>query len=261
MNKKNIMIAIFIILVIMILLFVILLFPKEKNDITNVLDNYSVIPEQKEVKEIDENTTIQGIVELNHNGYIYIFNGQHFGEYGFEIEEYTMANIIDKKQECIDYYTSEKYDTSYIQEGDVIICTGNLKKFYYGDNDFDTKENEIIVLKKDDFNAMQQKVFESENPVITLGDIFIFDRKDDVTPGIESHLYLKYDIEDNTNPDIVHHFPFGEKVYVTDATEIKGNLQKGKKVKVEYDYSDEESNNAKYADERVKLKSIEVIEK
>ena len=36
---------------------------------------------------------------------------------------------------------------------------------------------------------------------------------------------------------------------------------KDKKVKVEYDYSDEESNNAKYADEMVKLKSIEVIEK
>ena len=28
-----------------------------------------------------------------------------------------------KKQECIDYYTLEKYDTSYIQEGDIIICT------------------------------------------------------------------------------------------------------------------------------------------
>ena len=28
----------------------------------------------------------------------------------------------------------------------------------------------------------------------------------------------------------------------------------------DYDYSDKESNNAKYADERLKLKSIEVIE-
>ena len=36
----------------------------------------------KEIEETIENTTIQGIVELNHNGYIYIFNGQHFGEYG-----------------------------------------------------------------------------------------------------------------------------------------------------------------------------------
>lgn len=217
----------------------------------------------KEIEEIIENTTIQGIVELNHNGYIYIFNGQHFGEYGLEMKEYTRANINDKKQECIDYYTLEKYDTSYIQEGDIIICTGDLIKYKYtmGDNDFDTKENDIMVLKKDDFNTMRQKVLESENPVITVEEVFIFDKKDDVTPAVESHLYLKYDIEDNTNPDIVHHFPFGEKVYVTDATEIKGNLQKGKKVKVEYDYSDEESNNAKYADERVKLKSIEVIEK
>ena len=217
----------------------------------------------KEIEETIENTTIQGIVELNHNGYIYIFNGQHFGEYGLEMKEYTRANINDKKQECIDYYTLEKYDTSYIQEGDIIICTGDLIKYKYtmGDNDFDTKENDIMVLKKDNFNTMRQKVLESENPVITVEDVFIFDKKDDVTPAVESHLYLKYDIEDNTNPDIVHHFPFGEKVYVTDATEIKGNLQKGKKVKVEYDYSDEESNNAKYADERVKLKSIEVIEK
>ena len=56
-----------------------------------------------------------------------------------------------------------------------------------------------------------KKVLESENPVITVEDVFIFDKKDDVTPAVESHLYLKYDIEDNTNPDIVHHFPFGEK--------------------------------------------------
>jgi len=272
MNKKRIIIIICIILAISLGYIVFVNIYQEKKDTENI-GSYSEIydkerhliydmSKEKEVIEMVENITIQGVVELNHNGHIYIFNGQHFGEYGFEMEEYTRANIDNKNQECIDYYTSEKYDTSYIQEGDVIICTGNLKKFYYGDNDFDTKENEIIVLKKDDFNAMQQKVFESENPVITLGDIFIFDRKDDVTPGIESHLYLKYDIEDNTNPDIVHHFPFGEKVYVTDETEIKGNLQKGKKVKVGYDdYSDEESNNAKYVDERVKLKSIEVIEK
>ena len=28
-----------------------------------------------------------------------------------------------------------------------------------GDNDFDTKENDIMVLKKDDFNTMRQKSF------------------------------------------------------------------------------------------------------
>ncbi|MCI8344564.1 MAG: hypothetical protein HFJ42_01040 [Clostridia bacterium] len=263
MNKKRIIIIICIILAISLVYIAFVNIYQEKKETENV-GSYSEIyymSKEKEVIETVENTTIQGVVELNHNGYIYIFNGQHFGEYGFEMEEYTRANIDNKNQECIDYYTLEKYDTSYIQEGDIIICTGNLKKFNYRNSDFDTKENDIMVLKKDDFNTMKQKVFESENPVITVEDVFIFDKEDDVTPSIASHLYLKYDIEDNTNSDIVHHFPFGEKVYVTDETEIKGNLQKGKKVKVEYDYSDEESNNAKYVDERVKLKSIEVIEK
>ena len=37
----------------------------------------------------------------------------HFGEYGFEMEEYTNANIDNKTQECIDYRTSEKNDTSF----------------------------------------------------------------------------------------------------------------------------------------------------
>ena len=52
------------------------------------------------------------------------------------MKEYARANINDKKQECIDYYTLEKYDTSYIQEGDIIICTGDLIKYKYtmGDN-------------------------------------------------------------------------------------------------------------------------------
>ena len=53
---------------------------------------------QKEIVETIENTTIQGVVELNHNGYIYIFNGQHFGEYGFEMPEYSRANIDNKNQ-------------------------------------------------------------------------------------------------------------------------------------------------------------------
>lgn len=268
MNKKRIIIIICIILVISLVYIAFVNIFQEKKETENV-DSYSKIydneghliydmSKEKEVIETVENTTIQGVVELNHNGYIYIFNGQHFGEYGFEMPEYSRANIDNKNQKCIDYFTLEEYDTNYIQEGDIIICTGDLKKFYYGDNDFDTKENDIIVLKKDDFNTMKQKVFESENPIITVGDVYIFDKESNVTS--ESHLYLKYDIEDNTTPDIVHHFPFGEEVYLTEETEIKGNLQKGKKVKVEYDYSDKESNNAKYADERLKLKSIEVIE-
>lgn len=162
MNKKIIICVIVIILVIGGIVFISF---NDKKDVTNVLNNNGIttiydkngnivsdISRKKEIAEIIENTTIQGIVELNHNGYIYIFNGQHFGEYGFEMKEYTRANIDNKNQECIDYYTSEKYDTSYIQEGDILICTGDLKKYSMGDNDLDTKDNAIIVLKEKDYN-------------------------------------------------------------------------------------------------------------
>lgn len=241
MNKKNIMIAIFIILVIMILLFIILLFPKGKNDITNVLDNYSVIPESKEVKEITENVTIQGIVELNHNGYIYIFNGQHFGEYGFEMEEYTMANIIDKKQECIDYYTSEKYDTSYIKEGDLIICTGNLTKYTneFANADFDPKDNPIIVLKSSNYHTMKKdKVISESKNIGTIGAYY--------SPSKE--IYIKYELTDKG-----YNLPFVLKFYITPDTQIIGNLQKGKNVVLQY-----KDVNAELAE--LELKSIEVIE-
>lgn len=51
------------------------------------------------------------------------------------MEEYTRANIKDNNQTCIDYLTLEKYNTSYIQEGDLLICTGDLRKKGYSMED------------------------------------------------------------------------------------------------------------------------------
>ena len=65
--------------------------------------------------------------------------------------------------------------------------------------------------------------------------------------------YLKYDIEDDTNSDTVYHFPFIQKVYINENTEIIGNLQKGNIVEVEYENLSESLVD-------LKLKSIKVIE-
>lgn len=199
------------------------------------------ISKSKEIEETIKNTTIQGIVELNHNGYIYIFNGQHFGEYGLEMKEYTRANIDDKKQECIDYYTSEKYDTSYIQEGDIIICTGNLIKYKYtmGDNDFDTRDNSIIVLKSKDYDAIKKETINNEKSVIaTVEDYY------DTT----GEIYIKYDASDKE-----YNLPFALKFNITDDTETIGNIEKGNKIKVQY-------KNLNVPLDELELKSIEVIE-
>ena len=195
----------------------------------------------KEIEKTIENITIRGIVELNHNGYIYIFNGQHFGEYGFEMQEYTSANIDDKKQICIDYYTTEKYDTSYIEEGDLIICTGDLRKYLTCDNDLDTKDNPIIVLKSMDYyNVMQKEVVNNKRTAtITVGEYY--------ETGKE--IYIKYNIYDKE-----YNLPFVLKFNITNDTQIIGNLEKGKKIKVQY-------KNLNVPLDELELKSIEVIDK
>lgn len=134
--------------------------PKDKYDSNG---NLIYDGDSNEIDEVVENTTVQGMVEVNYMNRIYMFNGQHFGESGVEMKEYTRANISDKKQECIDYYTSEKYDTSYIQDGDIIICTGDLIKYKYnmGDNVFDTKDNPIIVLKSKDYDSLKKETINS----------------------------------------------------------------------------------------------------
>lgn len=174
----------------------------------------------KEIEETIENTTIQGIVELNHNGYIYIFNGQHFGEYGFEMQEYSRANIDNKNQKCIDYYTLEEYDSNYIQEGDIIICTGDLKKYSMGDNDLDTKDNAITVLKSKDYNKIKNETLNNTRTgVITVGEYY------DST----GEIYVKYDISDKE-----YKLPFVLKFNITDDTQVIGNIEKGKELKIQY---------------------------
>lgn len=251
--KKNVIIVISVML--LIILLGIMLFNKEKELDNDRIDEnefeHSVIYDEdgnliydisksKEIEETVENTTIQGIVELNHNGYIYIFNGQHFGEYGLEMKEYARANINDKKQECIDYYTSKKYDTSYIQEGDIIICSGDLIKYRYtmGNNDFDTKNNPIIVLKSKDYDSIKKETINSEKSVtITVVDYY-------KTSG---EIYIKYDVYDKE-----YNLPFALKFNITDDTEIIGNIVKGSKIKVQY-------KKLNIPLDKLELKSIEVI--
>lgn len=199
---------------------------------------------EDEITNIEKDIVIMGLVELHHNGFIYIFGGQHFGELGYEIEEYTTSNIDDTNQVCIDYLTLEMYDTSYIEEGDLIICSGDLIKGTLGfNNDFNTK-GAITVLKADDYNKMKKDALNGNRKIpstITAGDIY----------KESGHMYLKYDLEDDIHSDTSYHFPFIEKAYITNNTEIIGNLQKGKKVRVQYSDSNYEIK---------KLELIEVIE-
>lgn len=201
---------------------------------------------QNKITNIEKEIRVQGLVESNNDNYIYIFGGQHFGEFGYEMKTYTTAFIESKNQKCRDYFTSEEYSVNDIEIGDLLITSGDLIKYADYKNYIDTKGNTIVVLKKKDYSKMQEEVLNSENPIITLGEVF------------SDHLYIEYDIEDNTNSDIVYKFPFAREVYITDKTEIIGYLEEGKKIKIEYDNSDEQYNNSKYADERIKLKSIKV---
>lgn len=246
MNKKYIILLIFFILVILILGNTLLLSKDKKVDDTSMSKGNLVIyndnkdvSSTKKIEEIIKNTTIQGVVELNHNGYIYIFNGQHFGEYGFEMKEYTSANIDNKNQECIDYCTLEKYDTSYIQEGDIIICTGELKKYSMEENELDTKDNPIIVLKEKDYNKIKRDTINNvRTGVITVGEYF----------DMSNELYIKYDILDRK-----YKLPFVLKFNIEKDTQIIGRLEKGKKIKIQY-----KDLNASL--DELKLKKIKVIE-
>ena len=244
MNKKSIIISICIILL-FIFGGIILKESAKKRQLANYENNNSenqIInnnSNNSEITEKIENVTIQGIVELHHNGYIYIFNGQHFGEYCFEMEEYTRANIDDKNQKCIDYVTTEEYDTSYIEEGDILICKGDLTSYSKKNDNLDTKNNPIIVLKSDDYNKMQQEAIKEERTaVVTIGEYLDF----------MGEIYLKYEIFDKE-----YKLPFVLKFNVNeDNTNIKGKLEKGKKVKVQY-------KNPNISEEQLVLESIEVI--
>lgn len=249
MNKKLIVIIIGIIIIIILLGIIFFNNNKDKNDIENS-DEYftfyntddnilSNISTKKEVIETIENTTIQGVVELNRNEHIYIFNGQHFGEYGFEMEEYTRANIDNKGQECVDYYTLEKYDTSYIEEGDIIIATGDLTSYSTGEHDLDTKDNPITVLKSEDYEKIKQEAIRNEREsTISVGQYY----------EMGNEIYLKYDVSDNQ-----YSLPFALKFTITDDTRVIGNLENGKTLKIQYKDLD-------VAIESLELEAIEVIE-
>mgnify|MGYP004501815317 CR=1 FL=1 len=258
MKKKIIILVICTILV--IFLFGVVFFNKDKkSDKTENSNKYSVIYDNEgniiydmskkdETTEVIKDTVIQGIVELNHNGYIYIFNGQHFGEFGFEMKEYTRANINNKNQKCLDYFTLKEYDTNYIQEGDILICSGDLSKKGYGmgENDFDTKDNSIIVLKSNDYNQMKRDALTGKrtySSIVTIGDEYVE----------LGYVYLKYSLEDDTYSDTGYNFPFAVKAYITENTEIIGNLQREKIVKVQYE-------DLNLPLDELKIKSIEVIE-
>lgn len=260
MNKKKIL---FITLICILLIFVaivgILFFIKRPQVKEENSNNSSVIYDSEghvisdlskkdDITETVENTVIQGIVELHHNGYIYTFNGQHFGEFGFEMDEYTRANIADKKQKCINYLTLQEYDTDYIEEGDLLICSGTLyKKGYSGENDFDTKDNAIIVLKSNDYNNMKLEVLKGNSiypSTVTIGESY----------AELGYVYLKYSLEDDTHSDTGYNFPFAIKAYITENTKVIGKLENGKTVKVQY-------KNLENQLSELELESIEIIEK
>ena len=256
MKKKIMIISIFFIIILIVSLLVLFLYNSKESN--NKIEGTSIYDKDdqlisdsskiNEATEIEENISIQGIVELHHNGYIYIFNGQHFGEFGFEMDEYTATNIDDKNQKCIDYMTLEEHDTSYIQEGDLLICSGDLYVKGYGEiNDFDTKDNTIIVLKSNDYNNMKLEVLKGKSTypsTVTIGESY----------AELGYVYLKYSLEDDTHSDTGYNFPFAIKAYITENTKVIGKLENGKTVKVQY-------KNLENQLSELELESIEIIEK
>lgn len=242
MKKKIILLIICIILIATILGIFLFREDIETNGHKNAV-NYlaSDISNQKKVKEIIEDTTILGVAELNHNGYIYIFNGQHFGEYGFEMEAYTSANIDNKNQVCLDYYTSEEHDTNYIEEGDILICTGDLTNYddYMILDDFDTKDNPIIVLKSNDYNEMKKEAITGKRAAtVTVGQYY----------DTSGEIYIQYEISDKE-----YLLPFALKFTIAEDAQITGELEKGKKINVEY-------KDLNVALDTLEIKSIKVME-
>lgn len=120
-------------------------------------------------------------------------------------------------------FTLKEYDTSYIQEGDILICSEDLSKKGYdmGDNDFDTKDNAIIVLKSNDYNQMKRDALIGKrrySSSVSIGDEYVE----------SGYVYLKYSLEDDTHSDTSYNFPFAVKAYITENSKIIGNLQREK---------------------------------
>lgn len=188
------------------------------NNIYNKSEN-NIASENKtsELPQIPKAERIQGIVELNHDGRIFMFNGQHFGEFGFEMEEYTEAYIANNKQRCIDYITHIEYDTDYIQEGDILILSKNALK---DENKSNPDINTFIVLKAKDYETMKKEALNNKREhIISVGEYYDND----------GTLYLKYNISEGE-----YDFPFAIKVNLTEDVKILGQLEEGITVKVQY---------------------------
>ncbi len=195
------------------------------------------LTEDNRVLDIIEDTAVQGIVELKRNEYIYIFNGQHFGEFGFEMEEYNSLSINNTNQKCIDYFTLEEYDTSYIEEGDLLIYKGDLKEMSNGN--YSTGDSPIIVLKLNDYNKIKEEtVTGKRDSEILVGKYF----------ETSNEIYLKYNISDN-----IYQLPFALELKIEDDTEVIGKIKEGVKVNVQY-------KDLNVSLEDLELKSIEVVE-
>lgn len=188
------------------------------NNIVNKNENNIAVENKtSELPQIPKAERIQGIVELNHDGKMFMFNGQHFGEFGFEMEEYTEAHIANNKQKCIDYITHIKHDADYIEQGDILILSRNaLKK----ENKSDTNANTFIVLKTENYETMKREVLNNKRESITtVGAYYDNDRT----------LYLKYSLSDGD-----YQFPFIIQVTLSDDVKILGKLEEGITVKVQY---------------------------
>lgn len=185
----------------------------------NVQDKEEKFGDNKksELPQIPGTKRIQGIIELNHDGRMFMFNGQHFGEFGFEMEEYTEAHIANNKQKCIDYITHIEHNADYIEEGDILICSRDSLK---SKNNNSNEDNTFIVLKAKDYETMKREALNHEREFITtVGEYHDNDRT----------LYLKYSISDGD-----YQFPFAIKVNLAEDIKILGKLEKGITVKVEY---------------------------
>lgn len=179
----------------------------------------NIVSENKtsELPQIPKAERIQGIVELNHDGRIFMFNGQHFGEFGFEMEEYTEAHIANNNQIYIDYVTHIEHNVDYIQEGDVLICSKDMLK---QENQSNGDGDKFIVLKAKDYEVMKREALNNEREhIISVGEYYDND----------GTLYLKYNISDGE-----YDFPFAIKVNLTENVKILGQLEEGITVKVQY---------------------------
>ena len=128
----------------------------------------------------------------------------------------------------------------------IVMCICVLISKNYSLSLINSMDNSIIVLKSNDYEQMKRDALTGKraySSVVTIGDEYIK----------QGYVYLKYSLEDDTHSDTGYNFPFAIKAYITDDTEIIGNLQREKNVKVQYE-------NSNVPLDELKIKSIEVIE-